>query len=277
MSRRTHIFGRAAIIGLAFTLAAPAPAQAFRCTRTSPEVGPSLVWGVRKVSWWLGTEVAAIGNERGREEAERAFAAWSNPDCTDIRFPLEGVRAGLLSEFIPGGLNRNVVIQPIRWPYDAAALAITTSAYDTQTGILLDVDIELNGQTFRIDVLDEPDLCSTQEDPPNDLRNTLTHEVGHLIGLAHPPASERFADATMFARAGPCETMKRSLSADDIEGVCAIYPSGQPTTPCFPPDQLGFREVGYEDGHGCRGTAGGSGAWGVILAVGLLMRRRRHS
>lgn len=247
------------------------PAQAFRCTRTSPEVGPSLVWGVRKVSWWLGSEVAALAGGQGRSEAEASFSTWTDPECTDLRFPLEGVRADLRSEYISGQANQNVVVLPEVWPYDAGTLAITTSAYDTKTGILLDVDIELNGESFRFDRVDDAQVC----EGVTDLRNTLTHEIGHLIGLDHPPATARFSETTMFARAVPCETMKRSLAADDIEGVCAIYPAGARTQPCFPPDELGFRVVGVEEGYGCRSTRPSGFVWIGGALLGLLLLRRR--
>src|SRR5204862_6586571 len=80
-----------------------------------------------------------------------------------------------------------------------------------------------------------------------DLQNTLTHEFGHLLGLDHncygsadrsrgidqnghavpdcnraPPAVQ---EATMYASVMRGDVARRDLSADDIDGVCAIYPA----------------------------------------------------
>ncbi|HEX9398667.1 MAG TPA: peptidase M10, partial [Anaeromyxobacter sp.] len=69
--------------------------------------------------------------------------------------------------------------------------------------------------------------------------------------LAHAPSST----VTMFATTSPGELEKRSLSADDVAGVCAIYP-----------DPSG--------GCGC-GRGEGAGAASLLVASLALRRRRR--
>ena len=85
-----------------------------------------------------------------------------------------------------------------------------------------------------------------------DLQNTLTHESGHFIGLAHSPVP----GATMNATTQPGETLKRSLAPDDAAGVCAIYPEAS-------------------GGCGCGGGEG-TGAASLLAAAALLRRRRRR-
>jgi len=70
-----------------------------------------------------------------------------------------------------------------------------------------------------------------------DLQNTLTHEVGHFVGLRHvcnagggtdsdlDPCGPPFAQITMYPLTSPGDVAKRTLDADDVAGVCAIYPS----------------------------------------------------
>lgn len=258
----------------------PRAAQAYRCTRVSPSVGPSLVWGVRTVPWWLSSAVADLSGGQGENEAVRSFAAWSDPECTDLTFPLAGIREDLISEYLEGGSNQNAVTLVPDWPYQPGAIALTTIAYDPATGLVLDADIELNG-SFGFDVLEERDTCAAEE-TAMDLRNTLTHEVGHLVGLDHPPASERYADTTMFASAPPCETSKRSLAADDLEGLCAIYPAEASTRPCFPPNQPGFVVVETDEGYGCRAVSSSGhgrsrGGLGLLVAAVVLLGRRRFT
>jgi hypothetical protein len=52
-----------------------------------------------------------------------------------------------------------------------------------------------------------------------DLQNTVTHEAGHLLGLAHSSVAGATMEAAAFT--GP-ETQKRSLAQDDEQGYCAL-------------------------------------------------------
>lgn len=52
-----------------------------------------------------------------------------------------------------------------------------------------------------------------------DIQNSITHEIGHLLGLGHSSGTE----ATMYATTQNGEIKKRSLDADDKSGILAIY------------------------------------------------------
>lgn len=63
-----------------------------------------------------------------------------------------------------------------------------------------------------------------------DVQNTVTHELGHVLGLAHP---NPYTGATMSATAPPGETSKRVLTPSDVNGICTIYPVGYtPSNAC---------------------------------------------
>jgi hypothetical protein len=158
-------------------------------------------------------------------------------------------------------------------------VALTSVLYDPSTGRIMDADIEVAGwdgvgapttTTPPVAIRNPPQhgwyfTCYPQQDQTTltpcatygqggcaymDLQNTVTHEVGHVLGLAHSSVT----GATMNATTAPRETDKRSLAADDIQGVCAIYP---------PPS----------GGCGC----GGGEPAGVtsLLLVALALRPRR--
>ncbi len=197
---------------------------------------------------------------------------------------------------------------------DSRIIALTTASYRPSTGEIFDADMELNGwdgtssgtsstegQYFTCIDPSPPGLINCVSLPAGsncctargaagcidmDVQNTATHEAGHFLGLAHPcelnvdpmctahPEIDR--SVTMYPSASPGETSKRTLEADDINGICAIYPAGQKTAncidgpclaPCVPPPSGG--------GCGC-GSVGPEGLLGLLGLLALRGRRRRR-
>lgn len=155
-------------------------------------------------------------------------------------------------------------------------VALTSVLYEPDTGRMLDADIEVNGWdgspgTIITTASNLPRhgwyfTCYDESQPGGncasygddncrgmDLRNTMTHEVGHFVGLAHVTDQA----ATMYGQTGAGETTKRSLTPDDVDGVCAIYGEGS----------------GGDGGCGC--GSGGAGGALALLVAGLALRRRR--
>lgn len=52
-----------------------------------------------------------------------------------------------------------------------------------------------------------------------DIGQVFTHELGHLLGLDHSSVT----GATMISGSAPGETYKRTIEADDINGILYIY------------------------------------------------------
>ncbi len=251
---------RLGIVGVAFAAMmvlgeSAVHAESFRCSRAGSG-GPSLQWSEREVSYGIafGTaEAVGLSVTEFIELAERSFGAWQGAACSDIRFSFEGVDPEFEPGFRAGGLNANGIGHAESWPHDPEAIALTTTSFDTRSGRLLDADIELNGDDHRFVIAD---VACDAETGEMDLENVLTHEVGHFVGLDHPPSTPSNATTTMFGTSSPCETSKRSLSQGDLLGLCTIYPVGEPTRSCHAPDSIGFRVLSRDDGleGGCRGA-----------------------
>jgi hypothetical protein len=163
-------------------------------------------------------------------------------------------------------------------------IALTTTSYRVSTGEILDADMELNaweptaGSGYYFTCVNPPASTCTSSGQAGcirtDVENTVTHEAGHFLGLAHAT----MLDATMYAGAVAGETSKRTLAQDDVDGICSIYPAGKPTAncidgPCPAPCTAPASSGG--GGCGCR-TAGGEGLL-AILALLPAFRRRRSS
>jgi hypothetical protein len=103
------------------------------------------------------------------------------------------------------------------------AMAVTVLSYDESTGAILDADI-LVSRDHEFGHGDDDD-AATRSDGTNDARQRhdltrlLTHELGHVLGLADEPAVR---DAVMFpvvANAGA----GAAISRDDEAGMAALY------------------------------------------------------
>lgn len=83
-------------------------------------------------------------------------------------------------------------------------------------------DILLNANAFYQDyALAEGTVFDTGF-APNDLQGLLLHEIGHALGLEHPPTQDGTCPV-MFPFA-PCDDIiRRQLRADDIAGMHFLY------------------------------------------------------
>jgi hypothetical protein len=242
-----------------------------------------------------------------------AAAAWSKPAvaCTDLVLNVTEVEEAVADASIDK-VNR-IGFRRDEWrkmpcdsskelcaPYATAAIAITTVTSSTKSGEILDADMEINAVNKKfVDILTDttPHLGMDL----HDLQNTVTHELGHLIGLDHtcwnslPPdmkpipkdnmgiespscagnISQAIRDATMFAQAVPRETEKRSLEVDDMLAVCDIYPIGYKGVHNADQDDAKGGCAISKDG-GSSGPRGGFAAGLVGLALGLTLRARRR-
>ncbi len=215
-----------------------AAAQDYVCTPV-PNSNPPLtqVWINRCVPYAVSTRGTMFASEERRQLIAQSFRRWSELPCTDLSF----IDVGEIDEadsfdVTQPSTQRNVIAslesasEASSFP-DPRLLAVTLTRYSLATGEIVDADILFNASRFKFGDVTDAAACEALPDRPYDLRNTLVHEIGHLIGFDHVAES----DATMYGSAQPCELVKRDLAKLDRDGVCDVYPKGLPAAACLPP------------------------------------------
>jgi hypothetical protein len=182
-----------------------------------------------------------------------------------------------MHEYTKNSVNVNVILfHDDEWPHPQSedAVGLTSTTYDDRTGEIFDADIEINS---TLD-LSTADAVATDK---YDLLSVLTHEVGHFFGLAHSLDSS----ATMRARYDVGSGDFRTLSDDDIQGICAIYPPDRPVDSCDFSPRGGFASecaLGVTSGGcsaarrfgGSDGRTAPAACFAAVLAVGLFRLRK---
>ncbi|MBZ4396796.1 myxosortase-dependent metalloprotease, MXAN_2677/MXAN_2678 family [Myxococcus sp. AS-1-15] len=294
---------------LALTLVASAPAVAqdtypYRRTTANGNGRMCLVWPAPEYVYHLDaagsartpgdTEVAAI---------EASFESWRRvaATCSDYTFrrgrDWEGkVEVGYVKE--DPASNYNIItfretycfdVAPeddacwtemtcgnkyACWDEDSRTLAITISSHGVESGRVWDADIEVNAAGYLFTTVDAPPCVEGSESVDcvaMDLQNTMTHEIGHVVGLDHVP----YPGATMERTAPLGETQKRIIDAGSAEGFCSIYPKGLPPNQCIMKN-TGLALLGDGRGTGCASAPGAVVAGGWLAALALLRARRRR-
>ncbi len=185
----------------------------------------------KPLSWWSscvtvsvqadGAPLQHITFENAEASVTRAFAAWTSAPCSgglpSITVNVQGPISCDASEYNADRGNANIVVfREDSWPYTGGqdALGLTRIHFDPDTGEIYDSDIEVNA-------VDEPLTIGDPKPGAVDLDSLLTHEAGHLLGLAH---NTHDTTATMYPGYVKGSIDLRSLAADDIAGLCSIYP-----------------------------------------------------
>lgn len=163
-------------------------------------------------------------------------------------------------EGAPNGNQITVVREAEQWCFGSHTIAMTLVSANEVSGEIADADILLNA-AWKV-------FCAGDCVASGwDLQNTLTHEIGHFIGLDHSAAPE----ATMFGGAAAGETSKRSLEDDDVQGVCRSYRQAWQAQGCPPVEdtccQAGAPGASHNPAPGALAA--------LLLAWALLMARRK--
>jgi hypothetical protein len=179
-----------------------------------------------------------------------------------------------MHEYTKNSVNVNVILfHDDEWPHPQSedAVGLTSTTYDERTGEIFDADIEINSTV-------ELSTSNPVATDKYDLLSVLTHEVGHFLGLAH--SLEPGSTMQPIYEIGTDDF--RTLSDDDIQGICAIYPPERPTQHCDFAPRGGFASecaLGVTSG-GCTvstrsGGRSGQAALAACFSAVLALRKSR--
>ncbi len=287
-TRRTRL-GTICLLAAAWAVATVGHAEAYVRTRTTNTQIP-MAWSTSclNVEFLLGSGPENVSKELFQTAVSEAAAQWSSATAECPKMFITVSPSSATKGYVEAdGVNKiqfrtDAWERSVRDPKDVKVylpneLAITSVFASNKTGEIFDTDIELNAVNAQWgDLVENPQLAKSSN--MHDLQNTLTHELGHVIGLDHTcngggqsnffdheskpvptcPGSIEMQETTMAAIVMPGDTLRRSLSADDKKGVCDIYPADR-------------KLACSEEGGGCtmaKHSAGrGQGGWFLTAAV----------
>jgi hypothetical protein len=284
-----------------------APYVRSRADASNPDTH-CLFWTARTLTWQL----SSVGNPKSTDDQKKkefaairgAFHNWQEifSACGNLQIAEGPMVDDRKVGYELKGENRNLVLFRARrcdevvpsgdkckaedtcgnvydcWDSNAGTIGVTLTTYDENSGIIYDSDIELNASNFVFTTVDDP-VCKQPVTSTSascistDLQNTMTHEIGHLLGLDHTEAP----GSTMNPSAPPGEISKRTIDDGSRNFVCMAYPKNRPSQSCVTPSLSpsgNAMELGPES-RGCTST--GAEAWLPALAgwAALAWRRRR--
>ncbi|MFO0573871.1 MAG: hypothetical protein U1A78_07740 [Polyangia bacterium] len=333
MARRAAtLCTRTRLFVLASAVAGHAPDAAAYVRTRSPNTCVPVAWAqsclyVQPDSSLEQTDMTAAEVERAMQSA---VTSWN-----ERLQPSSYIRLRLLPPDGPREVNRVDQLQVIKFRretwcrpaqagrdtptcFDPSATAVTTVSFlnkpadPTLDGRIIDADIDMNAVNYRFYDAQKgpPSLGSSDGRTPVDLWNTLSHELGHVLGLEHTcrlddapyaclvtdrgatipscadvelgrrgdSALETVYETTMYPTSTSTEISRRLPKADDLAGVVDAYPQGRDPQTCTVP--LTLSPTGCSTGAASRGV-GPTAVWaglglGGLGALGLALRRRRR-
>lgn len=202
----------------------------------------------------------------GSVDIERPFACLGAPDLN--------IDTWFMSDELAG---RDAITA-----HSGATAGQTRPSFFVEDGAVFDADVLLNELWF---------VVQREEDVDAFLHVVALHEAGHALGLAHS------LDQSALMHRDYRVTRDRTLTQDDIDGVCALFPPqrldcGAPTKPpaAFLEDACSEEEERRDDEtpaaaptgdatcsvREAHGASAGMLAWlGALLAIVVLAVRRR--
>ena len=239
-----------------------------------------------------GSPKAGIDADSFQKSVEQAFRAWETVTCPGggsprFRAQFQGFVSCARRETVCGNADKNVNVMMLHdddWPELPTVIGLTRPSGGTETGLMVDADLEINSQDYDFS-------AAAMSSGGMQLEEVLAHEVGHFLGLSHSDAP----GALMSIHYEMLQLGSELLTDDDIAAICTAYPPGDaltcpaPAPPVYDecqldpderPSECRISTVRHDKSSGCSIGAAGPGGqppsgetWALLIAVGLAAHR----
>lgn len=220
MNRTSRLLATAAVFA-ALSAGLVRPAQAYDIQKTSS--GKEIKWRYLPQNFYVDSHgYAGIADGTLFDAEKGSFTPWEDVEMSDARYNVKTATKGasdIFSDANKPGRDRfnEMAFVETDWARsggNATLIALTFTYFADTTGKILENDIVANAQDF--------DWTDGDVNVKTDVRDFLTHEVGHSYGIGHSDDPS----ATMFATGTQGETLKRDLALDDIAAIQHLYKPG---------------------------------------------------
>lgn len=172
-------------------------------------------WASWPVPFYVNASNTDVSSSAATSAVQTGMDVWNTQSGTTFRFSY----AGQVNDTSTAVDGRNVVIFRNTSNPDSPGAVATTYSWSTSAG-RFDTDIVFWDGAYKLFT------GSSGCDYGAYIEDIASHELGHALGLMH----SSYADATMYGTYTSCSTAMRTLSADDIAGAKALYPSSSSST-----------------------------------------------
>jgi hypothetical protein len=199
---------------------APAAAGAFSVQLNNGDSGSVVTWPMNTVPIYLDADGTSdiAGSTTDLNAVRNGFNSWNNVTCSALVLSEVGTVTSTSSMLTSGYDDKNVFVwlETSQWTLGQWVLGVTLPA-TTYGGDLIEADIVMNGYSAS--------WSTTGGYYDADIESVAVHELGHLFGLQHVLDGNSMYEPPTMAPAVDPELRTRSLTQDDRDAACFLYPS----------------------------------------------------